>query len=306
MNRRIQVILSVLAAALCAAQCPAAARRRSARTPKPLKEQMREREQARRNQTSGAGRARGKKPAATPAPETAREDDPPGPGEKTVSRTLFLGPKTGWGFLTSGAPHFSPSGKNLGRLPAGTLFKYDGTKSSKESTMLVATIRRPGGAWDGPFLLDCRDIAAYDGDPAAADPAIVSGLEKYFALNGKIKDRIEEIREKARKKNPYFLAAQAMQKAYQTCAEEAGQMEREMAEKTGLVRSRLQDKLRACKYKQTKMKAKLAELLRAYRAWAAENPFDPGLLENDPQLGAWRREREAARAPVKELIPKEE
>lgn len=299
--KRIQMVAAASIAVLFTLQ-GSAATRRSSRNLKPLTGQIHERQPKIR----GAHYEKGKKTEKTESPESLREDAPSEKGNKTVTRTLFLGPKTGWGFLKIRGSYFTPEGKNLGKLPAGTLFKYKGTKNTPESTVLISTIRRPDGRWDGPFLLDCRDIATYEGDLATIDPVTIENLEKYFSLSGKIRELKEEIKNKALRKNPYYLSMQAMQKAFQTSVEKAAQLEKEMLETTGKIRSRLEDKLRALKYEQIKIKAKQAAMLQAYRAWEAANPFDIGLLKNDPQLNDWQRELDTARAPVKDLIPKED
>jgi hypothetical protein len=244
-----------------------------------------------------------KRPAAeTPAPPAAAPAREPPAG--TVTTFTFLGPKTGWGVVKATSPYYAPDGKRLGTLPGGTLFTYDGVKSTSKNAVLVSTVKR-GKAWEGPYLLDCTDIAGYEGDPDALNPALVNSLAAYFTLNGKIADRKAALEEETSAANPHLEAARQAQQAYQASIGRAAEMERQMNAQTGLQREKTLDALRALKYEQARLKAKADQTAAACKAWKDANPPDPARLAADPQLRILEKEREAARAPVAALIPVE-
>ena len=224
--------------------------------------------------------------------------------DDTLTKVTFLGPKTGWGFVKETSPHYAPDGKNLGMLPAGTIFKYSDVKTSSRNTVLVSTIKR-GERWEGPFLLDCTDIAGYEGDPDTLNPTLVKNLETYFTLTGKIKLRKAELEEEASSANPHRATAQQTQQAYQASIKQASEMEQKMNAQTGMQREKTMDALRSLKYEQAQLKTKADKAATDYNAWKTANPANAAKLAADPQLQAMEKEREAARAPVASLIPAE-
>ena len=237
----------------------------------------------------------------TPAPPPAaapRQE----PVEEPTTRFVFEGPKVGWGLVKETSPYYSPEGKNLGTLPGGTIFKYDGVRTSSKNGMLVSTIKR-GEAWEGPYLLDCTDIAGYEGNPDTLNPALVEKLEAYFTLNGKFKARKAELEDEAAAANPHFAAAQQAQQAYQASIKRGAELEKQMNAQTGSQREKTMDALRSLKYEQTQLKMKADKTATDYKAWKASHPINAAKLAADPQLQALTKEREAARAPVASLIP---
>jgi hypothetical protein len=231
--------------------------------------------------------------SATPPREAAAD---------TVTRVTFLGPKAGWGFVQETSPYYSPLGKNLGKLPGGTLFKYNDVKSTSKNAMLVATVKR-GEAWEGPFLLDCTVIAAYEGDPGALSPDTVKDLGAYFTLKGKIADRKEALKDAALAANPHFDSARQSQQLYQASIVTAAEMEKRMLTLTGPRKTKADEALRALKYEQVRLKAKADAEARTYKAWKEAHPLDPAKLAADPQLQALERELAAAKAKVGKLAP---
>lgn len=274
-------------AAFCLAACAATAQvRRSSRNLTPL---------TKRPETATAGTASGNTGMNIAAP---KRETPP----ETVTKVSFLGPKSGWGFIKATAPYYTPEGKHAGTFPGGTLFKYNGVKTSSKNAVLVCTVKR-GEAWEGPFLLDYTDIAGYEGDPETLNPALVKNLSDYFTLNGKVADRKAALEENAVALNPHFESAKQAQQAYQDSIGKAAEMEREMNTLTGARKVKADEALRAFKYAQVRIKAKADQAAAVYKAWKEAHPFDPSKLAADPQLKALEQERQAAAAKVPGLIP---
>ncbi|MDR2848962.1 MAG: hypothetical protein LBW77_00205 [Verrucomicrobiota bacterium] len=221
---------------------------------------------------------------------------------ETATRVSFLGPSTGWGFIKETSSYYAPDGRRLGTLPGGTLFKYDSVKSSSKNTMLVSTVKR-GEAWEGPVLLDCTDIAGYEGSPDTISPELLGQLAAYFTLNGKVDDRKAELSKAALAANPNHDAAEQAQKAYQASIVKATDLEAQMNAATGTRREKLMDELRSLKYEQSQLKAKAAQAAAASKTWEDANAPAPAKLAADPQLQALLKEREAARQPVAQLLP---
>jgi len=223
---------------------------------------------------------------------------------ETTTQVSFLGPEQGWGFAKITCPYYAPDGKRLGTLPGGTLFKYNGVKPSSRNSMLVCTVKR-GDAWEGSFLLDCTDIAGYEGDPDTIDPATMQHLADYFAANGKLAERKAELEKAEQAANPHLEKARQTQQAYQDTIEKAAGLEKQMNAAAGTRREKLMDELRALKYEQAQLKIKADQAASAHTAWKAANPADPAKFAADPQYKALLASLEAARKPVASLVPKE-
>ena len=279
----------VILAALCGAALAADAQvRRSSRNVQPL---------TRRPDTAASGVQSGNTGLGVAVPKKE-------PAAETVPRVAYLGPRTGWGLVKSASPYYAPDGKRLGTLAGGTLFTYNGVKPSSRNDVLVCMLRR-GAKPEGPFLLDCTDIAGYEGDPATVDAELVAQLQRYFTLNGRLAERRAALEEAAYAKNPHFETARDAQQAYQASIEKAAAMEREMNGLSGARKSKALDALRALKYEQAALKTRADRAAAAYKAWKDAHPLDPAALAADPRLQALRAEREQARKPVAHLIPDE-
>lgn len=220
----------------------------------------------------------------------------------TVTKVAYLGPKSGWGFVKITSPYYTADGRRVGTLPGGTLFKYSDVKTSSKNSVLVCTVKRDEG-WEGPFLLDCTDIAGYEGDPDALDPAMVKSLADYFTLTGKVADRKAALAEEALAANPHFESAKQAQAEYQESIAKAAEMERQMNTLTGSRKAKALDALRSFKYEQVRVKAKADQEAGAYKKWKTEHPADPAELAADPQLRALEQELQAAAAKIPGLIP---
>lgn len=220
----------------------------------------------------------------------------------TVTKVTFLGPKKGWGFVQATCPYYSPQGKHEGTLPGGTLFKYTDVKATSKNAMLVCTVNRRD-AWEGPFLLDCTVVAAYEGAPETLNPETVANLGAYFSLKGKIADRKEALADEALALNPHFDSARQTQRAYKDSIAKAAEMEKQMNTLTGPNKAKADEALRAFKYEQVRIKAKADAEARTYKTWKEAHPIDPAKLAADPQLQALEQELLEAQAKVAKLVP---
>ena len=220
----------------------------------------------------------------------------------TATQITFLGPKSGWGFVQTACPYYSPQGKKLGVLPGGTPFKYTGVKPSSKNDMLVSSVKR-GEAWEGPYLLDCADLAAYGGDPGALEPQTLENLAAYFTIKGKIADREAALAQEALAANPHYESAKQAQRAYQDSVVKAADMEKQMLSLTGLRKAKADDALRAFKYEQVRIKAKADREAAAYKAYKDAHPAAPAARAADPQLRELEQALGAAKAKVKDLVP---
>jgi hypothetical protein len=230
---------------------------------------------------------------ATPPQETA---------VNTVTKVTFLGPTSGWGFVKASGPYYSPQGKRLGALPAGTAFKYSDVKATSKNAVLVCTVRR-GGAWEGPVLLDCTDVAAYEGAPETLDPQVVADLGAYFTLLGQVAERHARLADEALAANPHYESAKRAQQAYQDSVGKAASLEAQMNTLAGARKTKALDDLRAFKYEQVRLKAQADAEALAYKQWKDAHPADPAQAAADPQLRKLARDLQQAKAKVAELIP---
>ncbi len=276
-----------LMTALTAAQSHAA--RSSSRNFKSLKQQQEERiateqeaQRIARESARSAGRAAADKP---------------------VENVKFLGPKTGWGFVSRTTAHYSPEGRNLGELKAGTLFKYQDIRPSSRNDMLLSMLRDAAG-WRGPFLLPCTEVAAYEGDPETVDIQIVADLRQYFLLKGEYDTLREELLDREYRKNPHFAEYEHSVRAYQESTERAAELEKSSAGLSGAARTRAYEELRELKYRQERLKGDLQRIGDQYRVWKERNPVDLAEAENAP-MRALRQKMDAIQSRVPELIPGE-
>lgn len=220
----------------------------------------------------------------------------------TITRVTFLGPKSGWGIVKARSPYYAPDGKRLGTLSGGTVFTYNDVKSSSRNDMLVCTVQREMEK-DGPYLIDCTDIAGFEGDPATLDPEMVQNLSRYFTVNGRLEERRAMLERDAKAKNPHAELVQQTSQEYQASIKKATEMEREANSLTGSRRSKALDALRSLKYEQAAIKTRADKAAAASKEWEAKNKLDPAVIDADPEIRALRAELEEARKPVANLIP---
>ncbi len=284
MNHLLLSLLFVLSA--CAASAEV---RRSSRNLQPLTSSKND---AQTSSSASGNSGMGVSTTPKPSPQTP----------ETVTRVTFVGPKSGWGFLQTRSPHYSPDGKNLGPLPGGTLFKYTDVKTTSKNAVLVSLVKR-GDAWDGPFLLDCTDVAAYEGSPEEISPETVGRLADYFTIKGRIDDRKTELAEAAASANPHYGPAKKAQQAYRDSLDQATEMERQMNALSGARKSKALDALRAFKYEQVRIKAQADAEAEAYKAWKDAHPAPAASAAADPQLKALEQALQTAAAKIPGLIP---
>jgi len=218
-----------------------------------------------------------------------------------VERVVFLGPKTGWGFVKTESPYYSVEGKNLGALQAGTLFKYTDVKQTEKDDVLLAVLRDKSG-WHGDYLLPCTGVAAYEGDPEKVDIQIVSDLRNFFLLKGELETYRNSVLENEYRKNPYFEDYRRAAEAYNASVNQARQMEEESAGLSGIQKTQAYEKLREIKYKQEKLLADMRQIGERYREWKELNPIKPELLEDD-RTRTLRQRMEQIKVRVADLIP---
>jgi len=227
------------------------------------------------------------------------------PSEKpaeTSTQVTFRGPKSGWGFVQISVPFYSPKGKNLGTLPSGTCFKYTDVETSATAALLVSTVKR-GDAWEGPYLLGCRNLALFQGSPDALDPESLQNLTDYFALLGKIAERKASLAQASRTDNPHFESARRAQQAYQASIVKAGEMEKQLAALTGTRKTKADEELRALKYEQVRLKTTADREAADYNAWNEAHPGKAPQPAADSQLRELEQALQAAKAKVANLLP---
>ena len=238
-------------------------------------------------------------PAEEAQPAAQKEETP----AEAVTYVSFGGPKSGWGFITNDCPYYSPDGKRLGEVEAGTLYLYNGIKKAEHSDMLTVIFRGSAIVPPGPNLVACTEVATYGGDPDSINPETLAGLRTYFKAGGDIERRREALRKEASKNNPHYIAAKQARQEYLDSLSKADQMIKEMDSATGFRREKLQNQLRADKYKQAQLQQKATRELAAYRSWEKAHPEILAQIDADPQIKTLAAERSAAYAKVKNLVP---
>jgi len=235
---------------------------------------------------------------STDAPAPAQGESVPG----SETKFSFLGPKTGWGLIKETASYYSPQGKNLGTLSAGTLFTYSDVKSSSRNSVLVSMVKH-GDTWEGPYLLDCIDIVSYGGAPDQMDPGTLKDLTDYFVLKGKIQERKTALADQVAATNPYYKTAKQTAQAYQDSIDKAAEMQKQLGTLTGLRKAKADDALRSLKYEQARIKQKADQAAAAFKAWSEAHPS--AAIATDVQLKTLEQAFKTVSAKVSKLVPPE-
>ncbi|MBO4287539.1 MAG: hypothetical protein J5985_05165 [Kiritimatiellae bacterium] len=206
------------------------------------------------------------------------------------------------------APHYTPQGKNLGKLSAGRVFTYDGVRNGEgDRFFYVVTFRDPPapGAPLGPYLLDSACTALYGGKLEDARPALVERLSAYFAARGAAEARRAELAAKRldaqKERNPHYRAARESRRRYNESIEEAARLEKEMNRSQGRRREALMDELRELKYRQQGLKSKMDGDTRAYQEWNGANVGDV-IKEEELQRDEVYREHDRKRRELEPLL----
>lgn len=227
--------------------------------------------------------------------------------QKALTVVEFTGPSTGWGFVQTETPFYSPTGKNQGKIAAGASFSYNGVKKSQRNSMLVVTFTKaPESVADkGPYLIDCTKAAVYGGKFSEMDPEQVGRLRNYFTLKGELDARKAELEETEQKKNPYYGAFLEHKTAYLESCRLASEMEAKMNALQGTPREKMHDKLRALKYQQTGLMQNYQKAQQAYQGWKAQHPVPASLISGDAKAQELSARLKAAKSGIENLIPAE-
>ncbi|MCL2104446.1 MAG: hypothetical protein FWH21_05245 [Kiritimatiellaeota bacterium] len=227
------------------------------------------------------------------APE--RKEDLLKPDTKdTVTKVVFSGPTSGWGFTKSPTPYYTLDGKNLGILPGGVLFDFSSVKTSSKNMVFEAKVKQ-GDDWTGPFLLDCTSLAVFEGKPDTIPSEILSDLTEYYSIKAKIAERKAEIEKTTHERSPHFASAKRAQERYAESIKQATELNEKAEKQTGPARSKSLDQLRALKYEQARIKAEADKEAASYKVWKEANPLAPEVFRDDPVLAAL----ESQLAPLK-------
>ena len=227
-----------------------------------------------------------------PPPKTDNKD--------TVTKVMFSGPTSGWGFTKSPTPYYSMDGKNLGTLPGGVLFDYSSVKTSSKNMLFEAKVKK-GDAWEGPYLLDCTSLAIFEGKPDTINPALVADLTAYYSIQAKIAERKAEIEKTVHERSPQFASAKRAQERYSESIRQAAELNEKAEKQTGAARSKSLDQLRVMKYEQTRLKAEMDKETAAYKTWKEATPITPEAFRGDPTLDALTKQLDPLKAKLQTL-----
>ena len=221
-----------------------------------------------------------------------------------VTKVMFSGPSSGWGFTKAPTTYYTTEGKNLGALPGGTLFDYSSVKTTSKNMMLVAKVKQ-GGDWTGPFLLDCTSIAIFEGKLDEVSPEIVSDLASFFTLKSKIETRKTEIEKNEYEKSPQFQSAKRAQEKYAQSVSAAAALSEKAETQVGPARSKSNNQLREMKSEQVRLKAEADKEAASYKAWKLAHPIPPERLRADPEIVALEKQLAPLKAKLGNLATEE-
>ena len=246
---------------------------------------------------AGRGSLKSGKDAVEEQKPAPTKDEPAG----TLTRIIFDGPQSGWGITKTATHYYSADGKRLGLLPGGTLFDYSSVKTSSKNMVLEAKVKQ-GGAWEGPYLLDCSSLAIFEGKPDTVSPEVVANLTEYYALKSKLAERKAELENANAEKNGPSEAAKRAQEKYAESMKKATDLNAQSEKLTGSARSKTLEQLRTLKYEQTRLKQEADTEAAKYKAWKDANPLPPDVLKNDPEAARIELELAPLQLKVGKLV----
>lgn len=207
--------------------------------------------------------------------------------DRTVRKVVFQGPKQGWGVTRRKVSLYNDSGKKIASAPAGRLFTYSNVREGKNSSYLISVFAEPPqeGAANGLYLVDCTQVAAYEGESwKNVSPILVEKLVAYFNLLGSIDARKKAVALENDSGNPHKEECDAAVGKYRQSIQRATELEKKMNETTGLRRSKIQDELRTLKYEQAQLRLAAQNARRKAEAWRDSSPELKRAIENDPEI----------------------
>ncbi|MDA3925985.1 MAG: hypothetical protein PF904_14910 [Kiritimatiellae bacterium] len=197
--------------------------------------------------------------------------------------------KPTWGVIRDRTNFYGEDGKRLGELPPGVIVIYNKMRVSSKGRMAFCTLQYKGKEI-GPYLMQPKDLCFFTGDYTRLSDNQRSNMDAYYKARGAMEDRKEDVMHEMAIRNPHYTLYKAAYDEYMAHIDEsrAFVIKRDKAE--GLVRSRLDDKLRRMKNEETALQKKYNEIHTKYKRWKMENADSLPDATKDAKVKEYRAE----------------
>ncbi len=233
-------------------------------------------------------------PEQSAAPAGADEEAPP--ALLGIYRAA-TGDTPTWGVTGQRTTYYKLDGTRQGAVPGGVLFDVSRARQSSKGAMIECTFLH-NGATNGPFLVSRKDVNLYTASHTKLSQRQLDALKTYYALNGKIGARKQELLQASAAKNPHFAGANAAYQRYLAHVNKAKELTERRDTVTGPERSQLEDQLREMKVAEVRLKAELEAANQKFREWKEQHAGEIAKPEQDPEIKRWSAEMADLRKAV--------
>lgn len=239
-----------------------------------------------------AAPARDPAAAYQPAPEAPTEKAVPVAAAEELPPALngiYLaqrGEKPGWGVTHQRTTYYTLEGARVGTVEGGVLLEFRGTRTSSKGAMVECVLFEHGTP-SAPLLVGVKDVFLFTGSHTKLSPRQAADLQAYYALNGKIANRKNELLQVAAAKNPFFAEYNAAHKALMAHIERAQELAARRDKATELEKTRIEDQLREMKVAETQLRAAYDAKHLKFRTWKQDHANELGKPEDDAFVKQW-------------------
>lgn len=220
----------------------------------------------------------------------------------TTSWYVFNGPRKGWGVVVAESPWYGADGKNLGSITPGTVLVYDRIAKIGKSDAFHGLFRIDGEE-KGPAVINAEAVLAFPGTPESLQPEALTALCNYYRLKNAEKTYLTSLETKHRERAPAWRNYLQARTAYEQTISEAEALAAEAAKAKGVKLTRVQDKQRELKHRQTRLANSLTAAKKQIDDWEAKNPFNRAAAESNDMLVKIRAKRNEILPLIKNILP---
>ncbi|MBR4171050.1 MAG: hypothetical protein IKR48_05310 [Kiritimatiellae bacterium] len=216
-------------------------------------------------------------------------------GQDPISLGIFLArpnQNPEWGITARETIRYSARGKNLGPIPAATIFRFHKKIKSEDGNQLVSCSIIPGNPSE-TSLVALASTRLFVGDPNRLSAKHRETMLAYYRLAGQIARRKEDLAREAAAKNPFFVAWSQARKNLRQHQAESRQLTAQRERASGDASMKLTEKLQKRRYDQAALEQKERAAYAQYADWKKKHPEATPDAEKDPKVEALRKQMTA-------------
>ena len=238
--------------------------------------------------TNGMNRVVSGTVAASATPDAL----PPVAGQDPISLGIFPARPNqtpDWGITVRDTVRYSVRGKNLGLIPAATIFRFHKKIKSEDGSQLVScslNLNQPSET----SLVAFASTRLFVGDPNRLSAKQRETMSAYYRLAGQIASRKEELARESAAKNPFFTAWSQARKNLRQHQAESRRLTAERDRASGDASMKLTGTLQKRRYDQASLEQKERAAYAQYTDWRKKHPEATLDAEKDPKVQSWRKQ----------------